>query len=33
MGYEEVGHTILDLEETPILHIRQEELNAEFQYC
>ena len=33
MGYEEDGHTILDLEETPIQHIHQEERNAEFQYC
>ena len=32
MGYEEDGHTILDLEEIPIHEIRQEEPNAQFQY-
>ena len=32
MGYEEDGHTILDLEEIPIHEIRQEEPNVQFQY-
>ena len=32
MGYEEDGHTILDLEEIPIHEICQEEPNAQFQY-
>ena len=32
MGYEEGGHTILDLKEIPIHEIRQEERNAQFQY-
>ena len=32
VGYEEDGHTILDLEEIHIHEIRQEKPNAQFQY-